>query len=82
MTDSTAAFRLVDQALAGEDIVIARRKQPLVRLTVVHGEPGARKVGALRGLVRAMGDGFNDSMEDWSSDITPGAGTGKRNVKP
>ncbi len=69
----THLSRLVDLALAGEDVVIARRKQPLVRLSLVDpGSAGVRRVGAAPALVRRMGDGFNDSVEDWESAIVPG----------
>ena len=67
----THLSRLVDQALAGEEIVIARRKQPLVRLSVIREETSRRRVGALPELVDTMGDGFNEPMEGWSSDLIP-----------
>ena len=65
----THLSRLVDFALAGGEVVIARRKQPLVRLSVVAPQKSPREIGALSGLVRSMGDGFNDSMDDWSEPL-------------
>jgi len=70
----THLSRLVDLALEGEDVVIARRKRPLVRLTVVEQEPTRRKIGVLTGLIRCMDDGFNDSLDDWSGDLVPPTG--------
>ena len=68
----THLSRLVDLALAGEEVIIARRKQPLVRLSVLSKKPHTRRnVGALGDLVHAMGDGFNESMDDWSGGIIP-----------
>lgn len=67
----THLSRLVAEALAGEEIVIARRKQPLVRLSVIREEPSKRRVGALPELVDTMGDGFNEPMEEWSADLVP-----------
>jgi antitoxin (DNA-binding transcriptional repressor) of toxin-antitoxin stability system len=68
----TQLSRLVDLALAGEDVIIARRKQPLVRLSVLTGgKKAARSVGALPGLVRRMGDDFNESLEDWEEAVVP-----------
>ena len=44
--------RLITRACAGEEIVIARRDQPLVRLTPLRDEKGDRKPGRLRGKIR------------------------------
>ena len=70
----THLSRLVAEALAGEEIVIARRKQPLVRLSVIREERSKRRVGALPDLVDTMGDGFNEPMEEWSADLVPSSG--------
>ncbi len=67
----THLSRLVDLALAGEEVIIARRKKPLIRLAVLKEDPTRRKVGTLNGMVQAMGDDFNDSMDDWAEDVTP-----------
>ena len=67
----THLSRLVDLALAGDDIVIARRKQPLVRLTLVGGGPSRRKAGALPGLVQSMSDSFNDPLDDFEPELVP-----------
>jgi len=67
----THLSRLVALALSDEDVVIARRQQPLVRLQVFRETNSARSVGALRGMVLSMGDGFDESMEDWEGEVTP-----------
>jgi antitoxin (DNA-binding transcriptional repressor) of toxin-antitoxin stability system len=71
----THLSRWVDLALAGEDIIIARRNEPLVRLSVLSGSGGGsrirRKTGALPGLLAAMGDRFNDPLEDWDESPFP-----------
>lgn len=41
--------RLVDQALAGEDVLIARAGHPLVRLTPLEHDMRPRQGGQLRG---------------------------------
>jgi prevent-host-death family protein len=70
----THLSQLVELALAGEEIVIARRKEPLVRLVVVRKDKSKRKVGGLPGLVARMGDDFNAPMEDWGAGFPePGA---------
>jgi antitoxin (DNA-binding transcriptional repressor) of toxin-antitoxin stability system len=44
----TSLSRLIRRACAGEEIVIARGKQPVVRLTPLM-IPSGRKFGAMRG---------------------------------
>lgn len=73
----THLSRLVDLALAGEEIVIARRDRPLVRLTVIVEPRPNRRVGALPGLVESMGDDFNAPVEDWKESVVP-AGAGMK----
>ena len=43
--------RLVERALAGEEIVIARKGEPLVKLVPVPKEPKRRIPGRLKGKV-------------------------------
>lgn len=55
---------LIDAALAGEEVVIARRNVPLVRLTAVDDAKVQPTFGKLRGKVR-MTDDFDDPLEDF-----------------
>jgi len=48
----TNLSRLIQRACAGEDVVIARGDQPVVRLVPVAGGPPIRRFGALRGRAR------------------------------
>jgi prevent-host-death family protein len=45
----THLSRYVDQALAGEEVVIARAGKPLVRLVPLETQPSARRGGFLKG---------------------------------
>lgn len=47
----TTLSRLVERALAGEEIVIARRGEPLVKLVPVRKERKPRVPGRLKGKV-------------------------------
>lgn len=47
----THLSRLVEEAAAGEEIVIARAGKPLVRLVAVTATVGPRQLGALAGQV-------------------------------
>lgn len=55
----THLSQLIDRALAGEDVVIARNGRPMVRLVPVRVIGKRRKPGAWRGLVRVAED-FDD----------------------
>lgn len=52
----THLSRYVDQALAGEEVVIARAGKPLVRLVPLNTQPPPRKGGFLRGQVVLSAD--------------------------
>jgi prevent-host-death family protein len=45
----TQLARLIEKACRGEEIVIARRSKPVVRLVPIEGKRGNRKPGSLRG---------------------------------
>jgi prevent-host-death family protein len=52
----THLCRYVDQALAGEDVVIARAGKPLVRLIPLMDEQPPRRLGFLAGTARIDAD--------------------------
>jgi prevent-host-death family protein len=54
----THLSRLVEEAMAGTEIVLAKAGKPMVRLTPVQPDASARKPGAWRGRVRMARD-FN-----------------------
>lgn len=65
----TQLSKLVDAALQGEEIAIARRNKPLVKLQVLEEENEEQSIiGRLPNLVIKMGDNFNDSFEEWEED--------------
>ena len=64
----TQLSKLVAAALAGEDVVIARGSEPMVRLTPVEAKPPRptrvkRRFGALKGKI-AFSDSFFDPLPD------------------
>ncbi|MFD0895386.1 type II toxin-antitoxin system prevent-host-death family antitoxin [Luteolibacter ambystomatis] len=67
----THLSRLIQRALEGEEIIIANRNEPMVRLQVVRESPPSRQFGGLKGLVLAMGDHFNDELEDFGDYAPP-----------
>jgi prevent-host-death family protein len=52
----THLSKLVDKAVAGEDIVIARAGVPVVRLVAIRGAGGRTGFGTLRGKIRVAAD--------------------------
>jgi prevent-host-death family protein len=61
----THLSRLVDQAVGGHDIVIAKAGKPMVRLVPVEGARDARELGFLRG----RGDVDGDIKRDFEREI-------------
>ena len=59
----THLSRLVERACAGEDIVIARGKTPVVRLVPADVEAPQRRFGAMRGRARVT-QAFFDPLAD------------------
>jgi antitoxin (DNA-binding transcriptional repressor) of toxin-antitoxin stability system len=59
----TQLSRLIERALAGEDIVIARGKLPVVRIVPVNEAPVGRKFGALKGRATVT-DAFFEPLPD------------------
>ncbi len=62
----THLSRLIKRALAGEEVIIAKRRKPLVRLEVIASEDEAPRLGAARGLVLRMDDDFDDPLPEFA----------------
>jgi prevent-host-death family protein len=61
-TAKTQLSRLIEQVEAGEEIVIARRNKPVVRLVAIGS--GKRRFGALRGKLKIGKSFFEPLPED------------------
>lgn len=57
----TQLSRLIEEACAGEEIVIARNSEPVVRLVPIHTEQPRRQRGSLEGQV-FVPDSFFDPL--------------------
>jgi prevent-host-death family protein len=67
----TQLSRLIDAALSGDDVVIARDGKPLVRLVPVEApEKRARRLGTARGQIQIAAD-FEGPIADMA-DYEPG----------
>ena len=60
----TQLSRLVERAVAGEDVVIARGRVPAVRLVPVHAPRVERRFGAMRGRATVTRAFFDTLPED------------------
>lgn len=65
----TQLSRLIERAEAGDEVVIARGKVPVVRLTPVKARPPRRRFGAMRGRARVTAAFFeplpSDQLNRW-----------------
>ena len=65
----TNLSRLIEKAERGEDVVIARGKQPVVRLVPIAKAPAKRPLGLLKGKYKIPPDFFDpmtpEELEAW-----------------
>ena len=62
--------QLIDAALEGEEVVIARRNTPLVRLAVFKGANQGPSFGMLAGRIRLSAD-FDAPLDDFAAYVPP-----------
>lgn len=62
----THLSELIRKALAGDDIIIAKKDKPLVKLTVLPGVRPQRTIGGGKGLLLKMDSDFNDPLDDFN----------------
>ena len=60
----THLSRLIEQACEGEEIIIARGDQPLVRLQPLREKKGQRKPGSMKGKLKIGPEFFEPLPED------------------
>jgi prevent-host-death family protein len=65
----TQLSRLIEKACQGEEIIIARGKQPVVRLVAIDDKRGNRKPGSLKGKIKIGPEFFlplpPEELEGW-----------------
>jgi prevent-host-death family protein len=65
----TNLSKLIEQACQGEEVVIARGPEPVVRLVPIADVKGRRQPGALRGKLRVGAEFFeplaNEELARW-----------------
>jgi prevent-host-death family protein len=65
----THLSRLIEQACAGEEVLIARNNEPVVKLVPIQGQQPRRQRGSLEGQVIVTDEFFDplppEEMEGW-----------------
>lgn len=61
----TKLSRLIQEAIDGEEIIIARGNKPVVRLEVLPGVQRQRRIGELKHLFESIDDAFNGPLQDF-----------------
>lgn len=65
----TNLSRLIERACRGEEVIIARGSEPMVRLVPVTSKHGKRQPGALRGKLEIPASFFeplpDDELQQW-----------------
>jgi antitoxin (DNA-binding transcriptional repressor) of toxin-antitoxin stability system len=62
----THLSKLIRKALDGEEVIIAKRDKPLVRLEAVYSKKSKRKLGSGKGLVTYIAPNFDEPLEDFA----------------
>lgn len=61
----THLSKLIKKALAGEEVVIARGKESLVKLVPLPEKRPKRRLGGAKGIVKSMAKDFDAPLEDF-----------------
>lgn len=57
-------FQIIEQASQGEEIIITKDEQPLVKLSSAIGFKKQRQFGSAKGMIK-MADDFDEPLEDF-----------------
>lgn len=61
----THLSRLIREALTGEEIIIARGKEPLVKITPLKNAVKEREFGCAEGVVEYIAEDFDSPLDDF-----------------
>ena len=61
----TQLSKLIQAALNGREVIIAKGNKPVVRLEVLPEARSERKIGNARGLILSMDDDFDEPLDDF-----------------
>ena len=61
----TQLSKLIQAAVNGKQVIIARGNKPIVRLEVLPDARSHRKIGNAKGLIVSMADDFDGPLDDF-----------------
>ncbi|EFK05916.1 toxin-antitoxin system, antitoxin component, PHD family [delta proteobacterium NaphS2] len=61
----TQLSKLIQEALKGKEVIIAKGNKPIVRLDVLPGVRSHRTIGNAKGLILDMADDFDEPLDDF-----------------
>ena len=61
----TQLSKLIQAALNGRQVIIAKGNKPVVRLEVLPEARSKRKIGNAKGLILSMADDFDEPLDDF-----------------
>jgi len=61
----TQLSKLIQAAVNGKQVIIARGNKPVVRLEVLPEARSDRKIGNAKGLILSMADDFDEPLDDF-----------------
>ena len=61
----THLSKLIQAALKGREVIIAKGNKPVVRLEVLPEARSNRKIGNAKGLILSMADDFDEPLDDF-----------------
>ena len=61
----TQLSKLIQAALNGKQVIIAKGNKPVVRLEVLPEAQSNRKIGNAKGLILSMDDDFDEPLDDF-----------------
>jgi len=61
----TQLSKLIQAAVNGKQVIIARGNKPIVRLEVLPAARSIRKIGNAKGLILSMADDFDEPLNDF-----------------
>jgi antitoxin (DNA-binding transcriptional repressor) of toxin-antitoxin stability system len=65
----TQLSKLIQAAVNGKQVIIARGNKPVVRLEVLPEARSERKIGNAKGLILSMADDFDEPLDDFKDYI-------------
>ena len=61
----THLSKLIQEVIAGEDVIIAKGNKPVAKLVALHNQTPQRRLGTAKGSI-VMADDFDEPLDDFS----------------